>query len=214
MVDPVRIKVFLDSGLQKTFIPLRKPTNYTDLPKNVQIPESLQKALDEIENYDAIIPENTKNILDQMFNGAAKRDWKCFVPYLRARFGQKIWHLKNGLEVRLNGIWFMIETNTSAQDANQHQTKYDRGYFYQSNGLSEDEKNKIIDAKKNNLSYSGGESHYIPLKPNETLPLEISFGDDTIDFGELRFELAIKTPGGEVNCMMTRLYPGHEMPQF
>ena len=23
-----------------------------------------------------------------------------------------------------------------------------------------------------------------------------------------------KTPGGEVNYMMTRLYPGHELPQF
>ena len=23
-----------------------------------------------------------------------------------------------------------------------------------------------------------------------------------------------KTPGGEVNCMMTRLYRGHELPQF
>ena len=66
MVDPVRIKVFLDSGLQKTFIPLRKPTNYT-LPKNIQIPDSLQKALDEIESYDAIIPENSKNLLDEMF---------------------------------------------------------------------------------------------------------------------------------------------------
>lgn len=198
MADPIRIKVFLDSGLQKTFIPLRKPTNYTDLPKNVQIPESLQKALDEIDSYDTIIPDNTKNTLDQMFNGAAKRDWKCFVPYLRARFGQKIWHLKNGLEVRLNGIWFMIETNTSAQDANQHQTKYDRGYFYQSNGLSEDEKAKIIDAKKKNISYSGGESHYIPLQQNATLPLAISFGDETIDFGELGFELAIITPGGEI----------------
>ena len=23
-----------------------------------------------------------------------------------------------------------------------------------------------------------------------------------------------ETPGGEVNYMMTRLYPGHELPQF
>lgn len=23
-----------------------------------------------------------------------------------------------------------------------------------------------------------------------------------------------KTPGGVVNCTMTRLYPGHELPQF
>ena len=197
-----RISVFLDSGLQKTFVPLRKPET-ENIPKI--IPDSLRDALEEIASYEEIIPEATKVLLDTMFAGGAKRDWSSFAPFLRARFGKKTWHLKNGLEISLNGIWFMIETNTSGQDANKHPTKFDRGYFYQSNSFSEEEKKSFEDAYKMHRALPGGKSSpYINLQENETLPLEISYHNhetnsyEKIDFGGLSFELAIKTPGGEV----------------
>ncbi len=199
-----KIIVFLDSGLQKTFVPLRKPVNFMDLPKNVKAPASLNEALAEIALYDDLIPAETRRLLDEMFNGGSKRDWDSFAPYLKARFGQKTWHLKNGLEISLNGIWFMIETNTSGQNGNKLPRRFDRGYFYQSNCFSESEKQMFIEARKRNLPVSGGISHYIPLQENETLPLDIFYhdrqsnSDVKIDFGDLKFELAIRTPGGKI----------------
>ena len=53
--------------------------------------------------------------------------------------------MKNGLEITMNGAWFLVETNTSAQNANEGTTRYDRGYFYRRDGLAEEEKQKILE---------------------------------------------------------------------
>ena len=88
----IRIKVFLDSGLQKTFIPLCKPTNFTTLPKNINIPASLQTALENIDENDTVMEESTKNYLNEVFNDNKKRTWKDCNSYLKYRIGQKTWH--------------------------------------------------------------------------------------------------------------------------
>ncbi len=206
-METKKIIVFLDSGLQKAFVPLRKSENYIDPPKGVDVPPSFAEAVAETERYwgtdiqdtNSLIPVEAKETLDRIFKADSKNKVVSSFPYLKIRFGQKIWHLKNGQERALDGIWFLVETNTSGQDANKGRIKYDRGCFYQSNGLSDAEKEGAINAYKQQISSSiGGTSHYIELKENETLPFVISYGDDEIDFGKLSFELAIRQPNGDV----------------
>lgn len=99
----------------------------------------------------------------------------------------------------------MVETNTSGQDENRQPGRHDRGYFYQSNCLAEEEKQNVIEAYKREAPLpSGLTSHYINLHENDRLPLDIAYHDDEsgtdkkIDFGGLNFELAIRKPGGAV----------------
>ncbi len=48
-----RLIVFLDSGLQKIFVPLRMPENSQTLLKTMKKPQSLQEALEELEACEA-----------------------------------------------------------------------------------------------------------------------------------------------------------------
>lgn len=72
MSETVSIVVFLDSGLQKFFVPLRKPNNFSSLPKNSKVPSSLNEALESIKAYDELIPEETKQLLDELFSGTSR----------------------------------------------------------------------------------------------------------------------------------------------
>ncbi len=171
------------------------------------VPDSFKAAVEEAERYwgqntedeEGLIPVETKKYLESVFKADSKNDVMSVIPYLKARFGQKVWHLKNGQERALDGIWFMVETNTSGQDENTGRERYDRGCFYQTNGLSEEEKENVKNAYKQHTALTIGEkSHYIPLRANETLPIGLGDDQNTIDFGELSFELAIRQPNGIV----------------
>lgn len=193
-----RILVFLDTGLQKVFVPLRKSPNFTELPKNCKVPESLKEALEEIAPYDVEFPVTTKDRLDEIFKNEKLWEIKLSddTKFWKARFGRKTWHLEGGINEDLEGIWFMIETNTSAQDANKS-VRYDRGCFYQSNGLSESDKKFFIDAyEKHTAPKGGGEPPYIHLHKGDE---GMYFLTDKIevDLSPLKIELAIRVPNSE-----------------
>ncbi len=195
-----KIIVFLDAGLQKTFVPLRKPKNFTSIPANA--PESLKQAIEDIDDLQQRLPETQLaglNIdLDVIFRPGMRRPFESMTDYLKGRFGTKTWHLKNGNSYTLEGIWFLVETNTSAQDGNTHlpQLAYDRGYFYQSNGLTENEKSQIVGAHKQHISWQGGNCHYINLKYDQSFRFRVCDKNKKFTLGDIEFELAIRTPGG------------------
>lgn len=186
-----RIIVFLDTGLQKVFVPLRKSPNFTELPKNCKVPESLKEALKEIEPYDVEFSETTKDRLDEIFKDEKNWDFESKISFLKARFGRKTWHLDGGINEDLEGIWFMVETNTSAQDANKS-VRYDRGYFYQSNGLNETEKDDFKADYMNHIASKGGKEPcpYIHLHEQDEYPVAIN----KIDLSPLKIKIAVRVP--------------------
>ncbi len=199
-----RILVFLDTGLREVFVPLRKSPNFTELPNNYKMPKSLKEALEEIKRYknffDPASP--TKEALDKIFKD--EKDWKIKPlddsKFWKARFGRKTWHLEGGINEDLEGIWFMIETNTSAQDANDDKKgkQYDRGYFYQTNGLNEKEKGTFVSCYKNGAPKPKGRGcPYIPYHKEEKYSFTEQF-IDKIDLSPLKIELAIRVPNSDI----------------
>lgn len=191
-----RIIVFLDTGLQKVFVPLRKSPNFTELP-NSKVPESLKEALKEIEPYKEF-SETTKDELDEIFKD--EKNWEIKLAedttFWKARFGRKTWHLEGGINEELEGIWFMIETNTSAQDANKS-VRYDRGCFYQTNGLSEKDKKNSIDAYEMHIAPKGGKEPYIHLHKGDQNTYFLTDKFIEVDLSPLKIELAIRVPNGD-----------------
>lgn len=199
LIEP--INVFLDSGLQKTFIPLRKPANILRDPPDAT--KSLVDAMAKIESIDEMLPDKVKELLDEtVFSQATKSSWKDVKPYLRYRFGSKSWYLKSSGPCELNGIWVLIETNTSAQDSNQGAQKFDRGTFYSSRQINETEREEILACDKEGKSFRGPDTPYVKLHEDqiEQFIPEIFDPDsgESLVFNELEITIGYKKPGGEV----------------
>ncbi|MBQ6474007.1 MAG: virulence factor SrfB [Victivallales bacterium] len=144
MPHKFELTVFLDTGLQREFVPLRDPTE--NPPRNA--PKSL---LEEIQTLKELwtkpelaeVKEQVGEIIDKASSGAPV---KLMVreKFIQARLGEKVWHLRNGNSYTLQGIWFLIETNTSAQNGNAPVAhRHDRGYFYRKDALNEEEKEHL-----------------------------------------------------------------------
>lgn len=193
----VNINVFLDTGLQKIFIPLYHDGGVV-LNNIIDKPDSLIEAIETINDYGSVIPSETIDKIKDCFIQNSNLGWRELYPYLRCRFGNKVWHLKNGQEVVIYGLWIMVETNTSGQDANAGIVKYDRGYFYKKDGFTEAEKLEIIDLAKGNKGKKSGDSKYIDLKERQRIKLGCFIEDEPLDFGNLEFFLSIRVPNGSV----------------
>ena len=128
------IPVFLDTGMQKWFIPLQKPQNAPD-PRDTSLPKGYRDDCNKIEEIVPHLPEPTRELLKSLFSHDESNAVVELTPYITARFGRKEWHCGNG--VRLNGLWLTIETNTSSQDGTNQSQAYDRGIFYQTDGPTE-----------------------------------------------------------------------------
>ena len=199
-----QIGIFLDTGLQKQFVPLRVPQTFTNIPPNA--PDSLKDAVNSINAFQSGLSENEKEEFNQCLNEIFEDNKKPAVqsidkfPFIKIRFGYKTWNLKNGSNVTLEGIWFLIETNTSSQDCNRNypNVEYDRGYYYETTGLTETEKNDIVNAYKNHENYRKGyTSPYINLREGEVASFECQFEGKKLNIGDNKFELIVKLPGGQ-----------------
>lgn len=209
-----KIIVFLDAGLQKAFIPLRIPQSVFGFPENA--PKSLKTVWEDINELNQNIPDELRqevdSDLDFIFQKNEQERPKLTInpqkDYIKGRFGTKTWHLKNGNSFTIEGIWLLIETNTSKQDGNIHlpDVAYDRGYFYNTDGLNKEEEEEIIKAHKNNMKWQGGFSHYIDKKGGDTVKLEFFFEkkgeneeneEKKLLLGAVEFELGIRQPGGD-----------------
>ena len=208
------IRVFLDTGLQKQFVPLRVPQNIPNILRNA--PASLLNAINSINEFQNGLNQNEKQVLDNslnaIFDNNQKPNVQCIngFPYIKTRFGTKTWNLKNGTHYTLEGIWFLIETNTSAQDENMNlpHVEYDRGYHYETTGLTDAEKEAIIEAHKNHRAFSKGNyCPYIDIRPGQEINYETNFEIDNQDnnghvetelsIGDNRFQLIVIDPQGQ-----------------
>ena len=199
--------ISLDSGCQKFFVPLQKPETFsdpTDFP--FDLPQSLTDALKDIQEIEdnQCISEETRLELESIFHGGIEKNpWQEIKPFIRMRFGKKTWHFKDGLETTLNGIWLAFETNTSAQNENEGGEEYDRGYFYQTSVLSDDERAMFLDQKSNNQALTRGESKYISKEDSvayTVYPFAIpNPNGGTISFTNLNFFYEVKEAGGKTD---------------
>ena len=212
------IRIFLDSGLQRHFIALRKPTDNFNDPRgnrDVVVPEDLRDTLDEIESWEqgdpSPLPEATQQKLDYIFqknpNYQFETDKKH--PWIRYRFGERKWRLSNGIECRLNGIWLLVETNTAdGAGAGGPAQVFDRGIFYQRNGLSAADKAGALELRASGRSPRRGEAPFIDktdgtehvLDFSRIVPQGIDFAaiglQPGLDFGSVEFKLIITHPAG------------------
>ena len=210
---PKPVRVFLDTGLQRSFVPLRKPKNFSPPGDAQRPPESLRQAIQEIENWESVIPDNAKKMLDTVYNTTSSdgRPFKLEEMYkwLRFRFGEKSWTLADGNSCTLCGIWLFIETNTADGGAKGGQSGvYDRGIFYQRNALSADEKKKALELAAAGRSLRLGDSPFNEVASGTVFPLKFpvrfdgfDFGeipsDEKLDLGNLSIELVFVEPAGE-----------------
>lgn len=209
----VSVIVFLDTGMQRQFIPLLKRDYEMDeLPPDA--PNTLREAFDQVRDYkdNGVIDEETYQTLNELFS-------QRYVPvvepketpWLRYRFGSKVWTLGNGATVSLHGIWVFVETNTAdGCGTGGVSGVFDRGYFYKRDCLSEDEKNEAIEKHRALGQADGqevslpGESQYIDFIPDPIKqPLlhfdvnaEIGEKSGSIRFPNIRFELVVRKPAG------------------
>ena len=206
------IRVFLDSGLQRAFVPLRKPPQGFNAPAleyeredgrggtmRVKPPTDLMEAIDEIEFYESesVIPSEGLARLDGIFDEAtaAKRlpEIKSDYPWLRMRYGRKEWKLPDGNVSTLCGIWFFIETNTADGSRNGGVVGvYDRGLFYQKNALSDGDKQRALEDDSAGCSPRRGESPYLAYEDDTKLGVELS----EVLGGALTVKIIITRPAG------------------
>ncbi len=224
MAQKKEISVFLDTGLQKKFVPLFDPND--TLPRNA--PEDLEKAVDEVKDlWENYIPQEWAQDLQIELQSAFADKREVRVKdstFVRARLGDKTWHLRNGNSYTLIGLWFLVETNTSREDANKSPAQgHDRGYFYRKDNLNDPEKEAVLaraaELKKDAgiVPYENTDEHpspYIPYSIGAQKPIVVEMkesstpgadpGDDgVVDWnpllgGNVDFELVIKIPGGDV----------------
>lgn len=187
----VRIPVFLDSGMQKTFIPLSAPDSA--LPRDA--PPSLRAAVEKVESFQeaGAIPEATRDLVDQ----AAESDrdpYKALMPSVRWRFGRRTWTMPNGMKRHVNGIWLLVETNTSGADRNEDGlTRYDRGYFYRRRDLTPDEIRNVIDSYFRNATLVHSDTPFLDAREGTTVPLRFPLPFES----SIAFMLTVKRPSAD-----------------
>lgn len=198
------IPVFLDTGMQKWFIPLQKPQNAPD-PRDTSLPKGYRDDCNKIEEIVPHLPEPTRELLKSLFSHDESNAVVELTPYIKARFGRKEWHCGNG--VRLNGLWLTIETNTSSQDGTNQSQAYDRGIFYQTDGLREEEKAQLNEQYRQNPDIPlklPGKNCYIQLRQTQEEDIVVKYRDpetgaeQVMDLGTFRLRLVIRRPNGEI----------------
>lgn len=218
------IRVFLDTGLQRHFVPLRKPEIF-NAPTDAQCPpESLLTAISKVEKWenDSILPQATCEKLDSLFKisrerGCGLTELGNLYPWLRFRFGEKSWTLADGNICTLCGVWLFIETNTAEGEGRRGSSGvYDRGLFHQRNALSSEDKERACEDHALGKPLRRGESPFVDYADLKPLPLDFStvvfvaFDKDGrrvvsdldvnsggLDLGGLRIELVFVEPSGE-----------------
>ncbi len=225
-IVPEPIRIFLDTGLQRRFVPLRKPEIFNAPTDAQRPPEDLLNAISKVENWEneGVIPQATCKKLDLVFK--TSRENGCVIelgnlyPWLRFRFGEKSWTLADGNVCTLFGIWLFIETNTADGEGRRGAAGvYDRGLFHQRNALSFDDKKVALEAHAVGKPLHRGESPFVDYADLKPLPLDFSKVDFAVfdkassnraeniqtiignggglDFGGLRIELVFVEPNGE-----------------
>ena len=217
-----RLNIFLDTGLQRIFVPLSFE-NYTSedetlVQKNKdgqkdysKLPQSMLTAVTEIEALWDKIPEEereecTKNLkyFFDTFKGKIISPENC--PYLKYSYGDKTWLMPNGMPTKLLGIWFLIETNTCDADENTQDKRYDRGTFFKKiDSFSDTFKEDILkEYVEENRKIRRGISPYISLSPGDSsgniVPMKKKESDDEPEMkllnGLIKFVIcAIKKSG-------------------
>ena len=212
-----QIPVFLDTGLQRYFVPLRKPENFA-MPNEAQRPpKDLMEAIREVEAWesgdDPIIPKETQKMLDVVYR-TTNEDGVPFKleelhKWLRFRFGEKSWTLSDGNTCTLRGIWLFIETNTAdGEGRGGAPGVYDRGIFHQRNALSAEDKQQALESASHGRSLHRGESPFVEYSDGTKLSLifpvrfeGFDFGeiasDKKLDLGGLCIDLVFREPAGE-----------------
>jgi hypothetical protein len=158
-----KFHVFLDTGLQKFFVPF-----YLDgvVTRIEDYPKSLKDAINEVERFSKVIPEETMTKIKEIFANNQNMGYQITkdCSWWRSRYGKKTWTLKNGQEIKICGLWILVETNTSGQDKNTAPQKYDRGYIYKKDGFNQKELDDIHSKAQKQIFNKPGISHYIPLR--------------------------------------------------
>ena len=189
------IRIFLDTGLQRHFVPLRKPGLFNAPTDAQRPPEDLLEAIREVEEWenDNVLPQATRDKLDLVFK--TSRESGCLIevgqlyPWLRFRFGEKNWTLADGNVCTLLGIWLFVETNTADGEARGGVAGiYDRGLFHQRNALSADDKTIALESHAAGKSLRRGESPFVDCANGSIQPL---------DFSKVDFEIV--NPSGNVD---------------
>ena len=206
------IRVFLDTGLQRSFVPLCKSENFA-VPTEAQRPSAdLLEAIREIEEWESVIPENAKGMLDKVYNTTSNDGcpFKLTEMYkwLRFRLGEKCWTLADGNVCTLRGIWLFIETNTADGEAKGGASGvYDRGLFHQRNALSADDKRLALESAEAGRSLRRGDSPFVGVVAGTVFPLKFPVrfegfdfdeiaNDEKLDLGNLSIELVFVQPAG------------------
>lgn len=192
-----KFHVFLDTGLQKFFVPF-----YLDgvVTRIEDYPKSLKDAINEVERFSKVIPEETMTKIKEIFANNQNMGYQIAkdCSWLRCRYGKKTWTLKNGQEIKICGLWILVETNTSGQDQNTAPEKYDRGYFYKKDGFNQKELDDILENAQKQIFNKPGISHYIPLRDQEECKLTVFYGKEKLNLGGLEIILAIRSPNGRI----------------
>lgn len=210
-----KIAVFHDTGLQRFFIPLRKPEIFNKPADAQRPPQDLLDAIREVDTWesDDILPELTRKKLDFVFKTSREAgrpiELGNLFPWLRFRFGEKSWTLADGNVCTLCGIWLFVETNTADGEAKGGPaTVFDRGIFYQRNNLKAEEKQEALEKAAEGRTFRRGNSPYVSLEYQKSVILDFSntkfegidltsLGDGPdLDFGRLRIELVFNKPNG------------------
>jgi len=187
------IRVFLDTGLQRFFIPLRKSENFTVPTEAQRPPQDLIDAIREVEKWesDDILPKLTRDKLDLVYRTSRETgrpiELGNLYPWLRFRFGKKSWMLADGNVCTLRGIWLFVETNTADGKAQGGPAGvFDRGLFHQRNALSADDKKQALEDAAAGKSLRRGFSPFVPFTCPCKLPLDFSKTTfEGVDFSSL-----------------------------
>lgn len=190
----VPVRVFLDSGMQKTFIPLCTPMEFT-LGRGAKAPKSLLDALEKVEGYreSGALPESSVETICKESEGN-KCPYSELMPSVRWRYGAREWKMPNGSRQKLYGIWLLVETNTSGADRNSGGLpRYDRGYFYRRRDMTLEESQRVIDSYFHNATLAHGPTPFLDAREGSKVRLSFPFESS------LEFELWITKPSA--NCL-------------
>lgn len=210
------LRVFLDTGLQRFFVPLRRSENFNDPTDAQRPPKDLLEAIREVDAWesDDILPKATCEKLDLVYRTSREKglpiELGVLYPWLRFRFGEKSWTLADGNVCTLRGIWLFVETNTADGGAQGGPAGvYDRGIFHTRNALSANDKRRALEDAAAGRSIRRGESPFVSYSSMDRIPLDFSKttfqgvdiagvdGTPFLDFGKLRIELLFVGEGGE-----------------
>ena len=195
-VETRYLRVFLDTGLQKRFVPLLKKDS-EDVPEGEGVPKSLTEAVKEAEENFNRLSEAARQVLADSEKCEQLKAWRELskeARHIRYRVGDKTWKVSGGQKFTLCGLWFMIETNTSGHDGNAGAPRYDRGAHYQTHALNKTEKDAAEEAFKKGTAAPRGEQFYIRDKEGDEVDIVID--DKILDLGGLKLTLLVTKPAG------------------